>query len=41
MQRIVNCGLNLVLPKLKELKNLLGNNYKIIEVHALKDAYAD
>lgn len=29
------------ITEIKELKNLLGNNYKIIEVHALKDAYAD
>lgn len=26
---------------IKELKSLFGNNYKIIEVQALKDAYAD
>ena len=26
---------------IKEIKNLLGSNYKIIEVQALKDAYAD
>ncbi len=26
---------------IKELKSLLGSQYKIIEVHALKDAYAD
>ena len=26
---------------IKEIKNLLGSNYKIIEVQALKDAYAN